>query len=115
MTMDNRNIYGLTERDMRTIQDIFKKYSEITEVRLFGSRAKGNFQHGSDIDLAVMDRGVSSKVISHLAFEFEESSLPYIVDLINYPTLKHKEFIEHINRVAVIFYKGSKEYKFSDL
>ena len=115
MMINNRNIYGLTERDMKTIQDIFKRYSEITQVRLFGSRAKGNYKQGSDIDLAVMDTGVSSKVMSDIAFEFEESSLPYMVDLISYPTLKHEELIEHIDRVGIVFYETLEKYQVKDV
>jgi len=115
MVINNRNIYGLTERDMRTIQDIFKKYPDITEVRLFGSRAKGNYKQGSDIDLAVMNEGVSSKVIGDLAFEFEESRLPYMVDLINYPALRHKEFIEHIDRVGIVFMRDGMNINFPTL
>ena len=114
MKINNRNIYGLTERDMQTLHSILKKYDEIAEVKLFGSRAKGNYKQGSDIDLAVMNEEISSEVISDLASEFEESSLPYTVDLINYPTLRHPAFIEHINRVGVVFYERYKEYNFSD-
>lgn len=104
--INNRNIYGLTERDMKTIQDIFKRYSDITQVRLFGSRAKGNYKQGSDIDLVLMDTGVSSKVMSDIAFEFEESSLPYMVDLVNYPTLKHKNLLSILIELGLFFMKG---------
>lgn len=114
MINNNRNKYGLTERDMKTLEGIFLKYPEVREVRLFGSRAKGHFKHGSDIDLAVMDKEIDSKTISNLSFDFEESSLPYTVDLINFPILKHQEFIEHIDRIGIVFYERWKKHKFSD-
>ena len=106
MINNNRNKFGLTERDMKTIQEILIKYPEVREVRLFGSRAKGNYKPGSDIDMAVINEGVSSKTISDLSSEFEESSLPYMVDVVNFPTLRHKEFMEHINNAGIEFYKN---------
>ena len=105
MIKNSKNKYGLTDRDIKTLQDIFRKYTEVKEVHLFGSRAKGNYKTGSDIDLAVMNEGVKSKTITKLVVDFEESSLPFTVDLINFPTLKHTDLIDHINRVGTIFYK----------
>lgn len=101
----SRNKYGLTERDMATILNILAKYSAVLTVKLFGSRAKGNYKIGSDIDLAVMNEGISSQTIVNLLADFEESLLPYTVDLINHPTLTHVELIEHINRAGVVLYK----------
>ena len=105
MIKNNQNRFGLTERDMKTFQTIFGKYSEVKEVYVFGSRAKGNYKPGSDIDLAVMNDGADTKTIARLLSDFEESSLPIKVDLINFPVLKHNELIEHIKRAGVVFYK----------
>ncbi len=109
MTNNNRNKFGLTERDMKTIQEILIKYPEVREVRLFGSRAKGNYKPGSDIDIAVINEGVSSKTINDLSSDFEESSLPYTVDVVNFPTLSHKEFMEHITNAGIEFYKHTSK------
>jgi predicted nucleotidyltransferase len=107
MNTQPHNRFGLTERDMKTFRDIFNKYPEISEVFIFGSRAKGNYKQGSDIDLAVMNNGISDKTIAHLKEEFEESNLPYTVDIINLATLKHSELTEHIHRVGIAFYERS--------
>ena len=98
--MDN----GLTERDVNTITGIFLKFPQITRVVVFGSRAKGNYKPGSDIDLAIMNEGVTDDIIRKVHSEFESSNLPYFVDIINYPTLNHKELKEHIDRVGIVFY-----------
>ncbi len=102
--MNNRNKYGLTDRDMITLHNILKKYPEVKAVTIFGSRAKGNYLHGSDIDLAIMNKGVSVEVTNKLNADFEESSLPFIVDLVNYTTLDHEGLIDHINRVGQVFF-----------
>jgi predicted nucleotidyltransferase len=96
---------GLSDRDSATIIEIFKKYSDVALVTIFGSRAKGNYKKGSDIDLAIMNANVTPETITKLKGDFEESSLPYSVDLVNYANLNHIEMKEHIKRVGIVFYK----------
>src|SRR5689334_232599 len=105
--MHNSSAFGLNERTTNTIVDILSKYHDIKEVYIFGSRAKGNYKPGSDIDLAIMNQGVSPKTITSVLAAFQESSLPYTVDLVNFPALKHDDLIDHIKRVGVMFYKES--------
>lgn len=96
--------FGLTIRDMETIVDIFKKHPAVHEVHVFGSRAKGSYQPGSDIDLAIMNEGVNTQELSRMRAAFEDSLLPYFVDLVNFPQLKHTELKAHIQRVGKIIY-----------
>ncbi|MFO7830877.1 MAG: nucleotidyltransferase domain-containing protein [Desulfuromonadaceae bacterium] len=98
--------YGLRDRDMQTITDIFTRYPHIKTVHLFGSRAKGTFHSGSDIDLAVMNKDVPPKSMLQLQNEFSESSLPYFVDLVYYPDIESATFREHIERVGVVIYSA---------
>ncbi len=105
MRNTERNIFGLTDRDMKTFQGILKKYPDVQIVFVFGSRAKGNYKQGSDIDLAVMNEEVKDMVIRKIKSDFEDSSLPYNVDLMNYHSLKHPELKSHIDRVGVLFYR----------
>lgn len=105
MSDKHQNEYGLIDRDMTTIHHIFKKYPMIRLVHIFGSRAKGNFNVGSDVDLAIMSGMIDILSLSRLKSDFEESSLPYKVDLVYVPTLSHPDLIDHINRVGKLFYK----------
>lgn len=97
---------GLNERDLSTFDVIFKKFPSIKLVHLFGSRAKGNYKVGSDVDLAIMNSGVDTETLAKLKGSFEESSLPYLVDVVDFTTLKNEEFREHISRVGLEFYKA---------
>ncbi|MEX1270457.1 MAG: nucleotidyltransferase domain-containing protein [Balneolaceae bacterium] len=99
-----RNRFGLTGRDMKAIQTIFESYPEVKTVYVFGSRAKGNYRTGSDVDLAIMNEGISIKRLSRLRSDFEESSLPYKIDLVDFTHIEKQEFIDHINRVGVPFF-----------
>lgn len=103
------NRFGLTDRDMDTITKILKNYPEITEVHIFGSRVKGNNKPGSDIDLAILNAGVSEKTVRSLRAEFEESSLPFRVDIVDFNSTNHAGLKDHIQRVGVVFYKRKTE------
>ena len=105
MLQNEHTTFGLSPRDHKAITDILVKYTDVAEVHIFGSRANGNYKPFSDIDLAVMNEGVSDHTIMQIRVEFEDSSLPYKVDLINYPSLTHSELKEHIARVGKPFYK----------
>lgn len=107
MSSNQPNTFGLTERDMQALMDIFQKYPEVKSVYLFGSRAKGTFKQGSDIDLAVMNEGVSDKTLRTLKADFEESTLPYNVDIAYFAGIEHKELREHVNRVGIAIYNVS--------
>ena len=99
------NAYGLTERDMQTLTGILQKYPEVKSVYLFGSRAKGTHKQGSDIDLAVVNEGGSDKTLRAIKADFEESSLPYNVDVASLATVEHRELKEHIDRMGVAIYE----------
>ena len=90
---------------MVTLYSIFKRYTDITEVYIFGSRALGTYKIGSDIDLVVMNNGLQPKSISSVLADCSESSLPVSVDLVDLHALTNAEFIAHIKRVGVVFYK----------
>ena len=98
------SLYGLTERSIKTLYAIFSKYPDIKQVHLFGSRAKGNFKIGSDIDLAVMNNELQAITIARVLADCAESDLPVAVDIVDFNTLSNPEFIDHIQRVGVLFY-----------
>lgn len=108
---EQRNQFGLTKRDMDTIKTIFDGYPEVKTVHLFGSRAKGNYRFGSDVDLAIMNEGLDTKKLAKLKADFEESTLPYNIDLVDFTKLNKQEFIDHINRVGLPFFKQGEKLK----
>ena len=104
MTDAIKNKYGLSERDLKTIFDILEKYPEVKEVHMFGSRAKGSYKQGSDIDLAIMNPGVNPTSIMRISSAFADSSLPYKIDLVDFHTIQLNDFTDHIIRVGIVFY-----------
>ena len=104
MSKISYDIFGITARDKNTIDRILDKYPEVELVYVFGSRAKGNFKIGSDIDLAIMNAKISARTIHNIVEDFEESSLPYFVDLVHVDAIQHQDLKEHIWRVGQKFY-----------
>lgn len=99
--------FGLTPSVIAMLQDVFAKYPRVTEVRLYGSRAKGNFSNGSDIDLSIMDGAVTGAQLMRIANDIDELPLPYCVDLSLFHQVDNPALAEHILRVGKVFYSAS--------
>lgn len=96
--------YGLSEVNGNRIRDVFSRFPEVQEAVLFGSRAKGNYRQGSDIDIAVKGT-ISKDVLSALLVAFDETVLPYFVDIVAYDFVKNMALKEHIDRVGKTIYQ----------
>jgi predicted nucleotidyltransferase len=99
-----KNEFGLTEREMEVTIQILRARPEVKRGHIFGSRARGTFHAGSDIDLAIMNENVDNKLVLQLSSDFQESALPYSVDIANYHCLENTAFKDHIDRVGKLFY-----------
>ena len=99
-----KNEFGLTQREMEVTIQILRARPEVKRVHIFGSRATGTFHAGSDVDLAIMDTNADRQLLLKLASDFQESSLPYFVDVVNYHSLENQAFKDHIDRVGKVFY-----------
>jgi len=96
---------GLPDRALNTLKTLFEKYSGITKVILYGSRAMGNYKNGSDIDITLeTDDTFKHSDLTHLMGDFDESDLPYFVDCSVYKDLESQSLKEHIKRVGQIIY-----------
>lgn len=97
--------WGLSDNAISAINSIFKKFSVVEKAVLYGSRAKGNFRKGSDIDLTLFGNDLDSEILSKIRMEFDDSYLPYKFDVSIFSQLEDPEFIDHIKRVGVTFYE----------
>lgn len=43
--------FGLKDETIEHVHDVFSRFPQIEEVIIYGSRAKGTYRNGSDIDL----------------------------------------------------------------
>jgi len=78
----------VSQRHLATIKRILAEYVGDCEVRLFGSRGNGTANQHSDLDLAIVGKGKLKRRAKMLLREaFEESDLPFRVDIIDYSTI----------------------------
>ena len=98
--------FGITDPSWKLLQETFRSYPQVEEVILFGSRAKGNYSNGSDIDLAIKGEECSKSLALNLqTYMNEVLPIPYMVDVVDYESLDHRELRDHIDRVGKLFYR----------
>lgn len=89
---------GLTQKELEILKKVFKKFDNITEIILFGSRALGTHKKASDIDLAIKGE-VDINTLSKLKYILEEeTNLPYFFDVVLYDNLENMELKKHIDK-----------------
>ena len=101
-------MFGLSEKTINLINEIFIKYSGIEKVLIYGSRARGDYRNGSDIDLTIIGN-VSHKDKNRISRQIYDLPIPYTCDLSILENIKNENLIEHINRVGKIFYLKKHE------
>ena len=94
----------MLDADIDRIISIFKLNERIDKVVLFGSRAKGNFDPGSDIDLTLKGRNLSLDDILEEKGRIAKLSLPYKIDIVLYDRITEKALLEHIERVGIALF-----------
>jgi len=97
--------FGLSDRTIEKFHTVFSKYPEIEEVVIYGSRAKGNYREGSDIDITLKGEKVTENIRSKVWFDLDDLNTPYLIDLSVFNSLSSESLVEHINRVGLSFYK----------
>jgi predicted nucleotidyltransferase len=97
--------YGLSDTTIAKINAVFAAFPAIEKAVLYGSRAKGNFKPGSDIDLTLYGASLTQRELNSIADALDELLLPYSIDLSIFAELKHPELEAHIERVGAVFYQ----------
>lgn len=96
---------GLSPVTIKKIHQVFARYREVDHVCLYGSRAKDNYSHGSDIDLTVMGDALSPSQLLRIENELDDLLLPYKIDLSLFRQIKNRDLLDHIQRVGIDFYR----------
>ena len=92
---------GIAAGPLEKIRKIFHKYSQVKEVILFGSRAKGTQREGSDIDIALKGDNIDSRLLTQISIDYDTLYLPWKLDLIVYDTIENPDLKDHIDRVGI--------------
>lgn len=93
--------HGLSADTVARLTSVFARFPDVEKAVLYGSRAKGNYRKGSDIDLTLFGEGLTDKVMSRIYWALDDLLLPYKIDLSLFSGLKHPRLIDHIRRVGI--------------
>lgn len=97
--------FGLSEKTIQGIRETFATFPQIEKAVIYGSRAKGNFKNGSDIDLTLHGKDLTARLLRKIENELDELLLPYKIDLSVFEKISNPDFVEHIQRVGMVFYE----------
>ncbi len=95
-------MFGLNEQTLAAITACLQHYPEIIWAKIYGSRAKGNYERGSDIDVAFSS---SLDCSADLLDALDSLPTPYLFDVTHVETLKHQGLKAHIDGVGVMIYQ----------
>ena len=100
-----RNSFGLLDTDIETIILTLRKHPKVERACIFGSRAKGNFKNGSDVDIALKGADLDLDTMSRISYWLnEETNMPYKFDILIYDSIDEVILKEQIDRVGIEFY-----------
>lgn len=101
--------FGLSDNSLEIIGSIFEKYPSVSRAVIYGSRAKGNFRPGSDIDITLETTSdFKHETLLEICNDFYESDLPYMADISQKSELKNQALLDHINRVGQTLWQKTK-------
>lgn len=105
MPAEKEAAFGLRSSTIGKVRAVFSRHPEVERVILYGSRAKGNYRPGSDIDLTICGEAVTLSQLLRIEQELDELLLPFKIDLSLHHKIDSPDLLEHIERVGQIFYE----------
>lgn len=97
--------HGLSAATVAEIHEVLARFPEVEKAVLYGSRAKGNFKHGSDVDLTLLGPSLTLNILGKIQDELEDGLLPYRFDISILDQITQADLIDHIRRVGIAFYE----------
>lgn len=96
--------FGLPDRTLKGLRTVFRRYPQIDEVLIYGSRAKGNYRPGSDIDLTLKGADLKESILSRVLVDLDDLNPPYLMDVSLYDAIESVDLRDHIDRIGQTLY-----------
>ncbi len=101
--------YGLNTYTIKAIQGVLAAKEGVERAIIYGSRAKGNYRTGSDIDLVLVAPALGLRELLEIENQLDDLLLPYKIDISLRHQIENQELLEHIDRVGAVFYEKKRE------
>ncbi len=92
--------FGLSPRTLGLLRGVLGHHRDIKRALVYGSRAKGDFRPGSDIDLALDAPQLTLSDLLRIDRELDDLMLPYTIDLSLLQHINNPGLLSHIERVG---------------
>ncbi len=97
--------YGLKKETIESIQNAIAHVPAIKKVVLYGSRAKGNYRAGSDVDITLFGENLTlDNSVYPLMDLLDELYTPYSFDICIFDYIDNENLVEHIQRVGKVIF-----------
>jgi predicted nucleotidyltransferase len=96
--------FGLPDDVLPKLLAVLSSNQKVRQVTLYGSRAKGNWRRGSDIDLCLDGDALNLKDLDELDSAIDSLLLPWKVDIAVRQQIDNPELIARIERVGVTLF-----------
>jgi proline iminopeptidase len=93
--------FGLAEWIVRDICAAIAAQPQVEEARLFGSRARGDFRPGSDIDIAVHGKNLDFAAFLDLSARLDDLPILFKMDIVHLDMLGDSSLRETIRQESV--------------
>ena len=99
-------MYGMEDNELQLLRSTFENTTNLRQVILFGSRAKGTNRPFSDVDITLVGDQLTDDDVADVACRLSESSLPYFCDVSLFSKLQNPALIDHIKRRGKTIYSS---------
>ncbi|TFH86671.1 nucleotidyltransferase domain-containing protein [Billgrantia azerbaijanica] len=99
------NDTGLDSDSVDAIRRVLGESPAVEAAILYGSRAKGTYRPGSDIDLTLIGDTLTHADLLDIELALDDLLLPWKIDLSLHHALANEALLEHIARVGVTLYR----------
>lgn len=99
-------MYGLPQSTLDSLRSVFAKVPALRGVILYGSRARGDYRTGSDIDLTLLGDDLTERDKLRLMTSIDDLWLPYMIDLSIFHHLRNAALKASIQRDGQQIYEA---------
>jgi predicted nucleotidyltransferase len=101
--------FGIPDERWDAMLDIISREPRVLAIVLYGSRAKGTYRNGSDIDLCLDAPELDYTALMRIENELDDLLLPWKIDLAVRDKIDNPELIAHIERVGKALFSREVE------
>ncbi len=107
--------HGLKNSTVEQICRVLSRHPWVKKAVLYGSRARGNYKIGSDIDLTLIGDDLDLSILGNIMDELDDLLLPYTFDLSLFNMISDPEVREEIERTGVVLYERCDDLKLKEV